>query len=298
MSMTRRLVFAFFAGLVAQAACGQSPVVFLSESSRIIRFDAGAESSSSVVNENAYFITALNGSLIVTNTNYIETDSKGNMYLGPPRELRPEAAVRITSDFYVSQTFNVPYGSGFTGIDADAVGNVYLLRSGYLSNFLYKFSPDGIFLNSTLLPYVDIGTDIAIDEVGKRLFVADEFGGDQGIKIFDISGATPTYMSSITTPDNSNFFGIDYAEESGDILVADLGYYSHDPRGLEYSPNGTLLWEYRAFNEGTVFDIVSMRVPEPSTAALVAIGCIVALVVRRSWSGTSRCSVPANLLRG
>jgi DNA-binding beta-propeller fold protein YncE len=273
--MTGRLVFAFFVGLVARAACGQSPVVFLSEASRIIRFDAGAESSSSVVHENAYFMTALNGSLIVAGTNYIETDSKGNIYLGPPRGLRPTAAVRFTADGSVTQTFNVPYGSGFNGIDADADGNVYLLQSGYLNNYLYKFAPDGTFLNHTLLSFVVSGNDIAIDEVGKRLFVADEFGGNQGIKIFDISGATPTYMSSITTPDNSNYFGIDYAEESGDVLVADLGYLSHDPRGVEYSPNGTLLREYRAFNQGTVFDIVAMRVPEPSTAALLVIGCAV-----------------------
>jgi hypothetical protein len=303
MSATRLIVLTLFIVPNARAACGQSPVVFLSESTRVIRFDSGSESS--VVHDNAFGLTTLNGNLLVANFDdairqyspngallgnfasfdtptFLETDRKGNVYAIPLAGPGPAAAARFNAAGVLTQTFNIPDGSGINGIDADAEGNVYVVDTlSYRNSFLYKFSQNGTFLNRTLLPFVLDGDDIAIDEVGKRLFISDEFGGNQGIKMFDISGATPSFISSITTPANGTYYGVDYAEDSGDVLVTDLGNLSHDPRGLEYSPNGTLLREYRAFNGSTAYDIVALAVPEPATAALLVIGCVVASVVRR-----------------
>lgn len=300
MSVTRRIVFAFIVALIARVAYGQSPVVFLSESTRVIRFDSGAESS--VVNNSAFGITTLNGNVLVANfydaiqeyspsgamlgnfasfdtPTFVETDNKGYVYVTPLGGPGPAVAARFNAAGDLTQTFYIPDGSGINGIDADADGNVYVVDTlGYRSSFLYKFSENGTFLNRTLLPFVLDGDDIAIDEVGKRLFIADEFGGNQGIKVFDISSATPSFISSITTPANGTYFGMDYAEDSGDVLVVDTGILSHDPRGLEYSSNGTLLREYRASNASTLYDIVA--VPEPATAALLVMG-LAALVARR-----------------
>jgi DNA-binding beta-propeller fold protein YncE len=303
MSVKRPAIVGLFFVLFTRAACGQSPTVFLSEATRVIRFDAGAEST--VVHGNAYGITTLNGNLLVANDYdaiqkyspngvllgdfasiafpaFLETDSKANVYTTAGVGSGRPVAARFNAAGVLTQTFDIPPTTGIFGIDADTEGNVYVVdRAIYPNAFLDKFSPNGALLSRTLLPTAKTATDIAIDEVGKRLFVADEFGGSQGIKIFDISGATPSYIRSITTPANGDYYGVDYAEDSGNILVVDDGIPSHDPRGLEYSPNGTLLREYRAFNGSNVYDIVALPVPEPSTAVMFHIGCVVALIVRR-----------------
>jgi hypothetical protein len=304
MTTTRLAILSFFVELISRAACGQSPVVFLAESSRVIRFDSGAESS--VIHNNAFGITTLNGILLVANFNdaiqkyspngdllgnfallktptFLESDSRGNIYATPLAEPGPAMAARFNSAGVLTQSFYIPDGSGINGIDADADGNVYVVETlSYRNSFLYKFAQNGTFLNRTLLPFVLVGDDIAIDEVGKRLFIADEFDGSQGIKVFDISGATPSFINSITTPANGAYHGVDYSEGSGDLLVVDTGILSHDPRGLEYSPNGTLLREYRAFNGSTLYDIVAAAVPEPNTGLLALLGC------GFIWRGRSR----------
>jgi hypothetical protein len=138
---------------------------------------------------------------------------------------------------------------------------------------LYKFAPNGTFLNSISLG-VTGADDLAIDEVGNRLFVADEHSAGLGIKIFDISGATPILMDSIATPVSADIVGLHYAAESGNILAVDFGVDSGDPRGLEYSPMGTLLREYRPSNADVSWDITTFVIPEPASLALVFAGLL------------------------
>jgi DNA-binding beta-propeller fold protein YncE len=194
-----------------------------------------------------------------------------------PFGLGPAVATRFDSTGVVTQTFtlNAPI---LSGIDADTAGNVYIAT--YSSGTIEKFTPDGIFLNSTVIGgHVD---DIAIDEVGQRLFVAREFGAGVGIKVFDIAGPEPVFMHDITTPVQSMAVGIHFAAESGNILVTDFGGISLDPRGLEYSPAGVLLAEYRPAGAGVAWDITTFVVPEPSSAALLLVGSLGFALRRRT----------------
>jgi hypothetical protein len=74
----------------------------------------------------------------------------------------------------------------------------------------------------------------------------------------------------IVTPVNSSINGVHYAAESRNVLATDSGYYSGDPRGLEYSPLGTLIAEYRPTNDVSARDIITM-VPEPGSMGLVSL---------------------------
>jgi hypothetical protein len=170
------------------------------------------------------------------------------------------------------------------GIDADAAGNVYVVDT-YPNSILYKFAPNGALLNSTPLDAGFYGDDIAIDEIGQRLFMSDELAAGQGIRVFDISGAAPAYIGNFLTPANSIIFGIDYAGESGHILATDFGLISSDPRGLEYSPTGTLLYEYRATPAAFAWDITTLPVPEPASIVLLLVGFAIATFFScRPWS--------------
>ena len=115
---------------------------------------------------------------------------------------------------------------------------MYIAGSGRLD----KFAANGALLNSTMLGSID-PVDVSIDEAGNRLYMA---AGTGGLKIFDISGVMPSLIGGVMTPANSEILGVHFADESGNILATDLGFFgSNDPRGLEFSPGGELLREYR-----------------------------------------------------
>src|SRR5207302_1363214 len=143
-----------------------------------------------------------------------------------------------------------------------AAGNVYVIQS-FSADSLYKFAPNGTFLGSVSLGTSD-ATDISINEAGNLLYVAAGTSSP-GIKIYDIAGALPTLVGSIATPAGASILGIHFASESGNVLATDWGNLSNDPRGLEYSPAGTLLREYRPASAVRAWDITSFPVAEPTS---------------------------------
>ena len=186
---------------------------------------------------------------------YLETDSSGNVYAMLDRPLDPgypRRGVRYNSSGVLT---SISFGVG-EGIDADADGNVYVAGGGFLT----KYAPNATLLNSTSLGSIR-PADISIDEANKRLYLADLRTVSGGIRIFDISSAAPSLIGSIATPANANLLGIHFATESGNILVTDLGFLgSNDPRGLEYSPSGVLLREYRPAGTQAALDITTLPV--------------------------------------
>ena len=282
-------------------AAGQSPIVFMTADyaapeSRLVRFDAGVESFAVTAGTRAAFIgvTILDGYVLVAdfqagaiqrfspsgnvlapfalfdNPTFLESDSSGNVYtthfsLGPP------VATRFNSSGAVTQTYSHPLMEELAGVDADADGNVYVVDD-FITKVLYKFAADGTFLTSVPLGTIN-PTDVAIDEAADRLYMADEFGGPLGIKVFDISGPIPILTGGIATPPTSNIAGVHFAAESGNILATDFGVTSDDPRGLEFSPSGTLLREYRPTGARNAWDITTF-VPEPGIVCLFVLGTV------------------------
>jgi hypothetical protein len=281
-------------------ACGQSQVVFMTSDnrdfdSRLHRFDAGVESFAISVGVRPAFegVTVLNGEVLVADyradqiqrfapkgsylgafapfefPTFLESDSSGNVYT-TSGEFRINP-VRLSSVGLGTQTFNI---SEYTrGIDADAAGNVYIAKGGTAGTHqLFKFASNGSLLNSIPLGAIN-PADLSIDETSKLLYLADQSGGSAGIRVFDISGDVPSMISSIFTPVDSRIGGVHFAAESGNILAVDFGLgagSSNDPRGLEFSPSGALLREYRPANTLAAFDITTLAVPEPATWMLLA----------------------------
>ena len=300
----RVLLMSFGVGGIVHA---QSNEVFLTTTSRLVRFDMGTQSFAVNSNHGDVFqgVTVLNGQVLVADyandtirrfspngvyqgtfasgfsPAYLESDGGGNVYSTPTHTLfEPQIGRRFDASGVVTQTFSNPGIQRPEGIDADAAGNVYIVddHPSLTANRLFKFAPDGTFLNS-----ISLGTttaaDLAIDEAGNRLFVAVEFSAGLGVKIFDISATVPAPLGSIVTPANANIFGVYFAPESGNVLATDDGAGSDDPRGLEYSPAGVLLREYRAANHELAFDIATFApVPEPDSATLALAGMIAFLL--------------------
>jgi DNA-binding beta-propeller fold protein YncE len=208
----------------------------------------------------------------------LESDTGGNVYTCSGSLANFAVAARLDSAGVETQLFS---GSGqFHGIDADAAGNVYIGQLiGSTTRNLLKFAPNGALLNTTPLGFIG-PSDIAIDEVGKRLFMADPNNNGVGIKIFDISGAAPVLMGSITTPLGAFVLGVHYAAESGNVFAIDSGVFDSNPRGFEFSPGGALIAEYRPANIIQARDIITF-VPEPSSAGLLFLETLALALMRR-----------------
>jgi hypothetical protein len=188
---------------------------------------------------------------------YLESDRSGNVYTTTIEELPfPHTGSWLSFRFDSSGALTRTFFGGGRGIDADAAGNVYIAGNGILE----KFAPNGTPLNTTMLGSIS-PQDLSIDEATNRLYLATD---SDGIKIFDIAGAAPNLVGSIPTPANAAIFGVHYAAESGNILTTDLGLGSNDPRGLEYSPSGQLLHEYRPAGVELAWDITTFSAPEPT----------------------------------
>jgi hypothetical protein len=201
---------------------------------------------------------------------FIESDSNGNVYTTyfqfAPTD--PEIAVRLNSAGVVTGTFGAT-----AGIDADALGNVYTIHD----DDLVKYSPAGVPLGSVPVP--GNAFDLAIDEAGNRLFVANQ---SNNVLIYDISGPAPAPIGSLVTPPSTSTTGVHFAAESGNVLVTDVGTGSSDPRGLEYSPSFALLREYRDPEADQAWDIVTM-IPEPGSLVLLIVGAVWFAMKRGGW---------------
>jgi hypothetical protein len=306
-ALRRALMIASVAGfsMIAGQLVAQSDIVFMTADinpgfdSKLVRFDSGSESFATDTSASDAFlgVTILNNEVLVADSQaekiqrfdpagtylgpfassilatFLESDSSGNVYttpfsLGPL--LGANYATRFNSAGIVTGTISHPDINVYSGIDADADGNIYVAgTSSPPANVsrLYKFAPDGTFLNSILL--TARADDLSIDEVNQRLFMAHE-NGAPGIEIYDIAGAVPILAGSFVTPVTADIIGIHYAAESGNILATDFGIASGDPRGLEYSPIGMLLAEYRPTNAFVALDITTFTViPEPGSMALM-----------------------------
>jgi hypothetical protein len=285
--------------LLDGAALAQSDIVFMTSDvspsfqSKLFRFDAGIETfgvaAGSPVASAFHGVTVLNGQLLIadfssdeirryapdgtqlapfaaiTTPTFLESDRSGNVYTNPSA-LGPPVATRFNSSGVATQLFTHASMTEQAGLDADAAGNVYIAdRSGGTSS-IFKFAPNGAFIGSTSMGSVR-PRDLAIDEASNRLYIADESSA-LGIRIFDISGPAPLLVGGIGTPAGAQINGVHFAAESGNILATDWGFVSGDARGLEYSPLGILLREYRPTDAEVAMDITTM-IPEPSSVALL-----------------------------
>jgi DNA-binding beta-propeller fold protein YncE len=219
----------------------------------------------------------------VLDPTFIETDSAGNVYMTPV----PGASVARRYDSSGTQTGIFSHGDldQLLGIDADSTGNVYIASNVPMGpDEIFKFAPDGTFLNRVSVGFGG-AFDMAIDEAGERLYLADQLDSENGVKVFDISGAAPSLIGSIATPDDSVIVGVHFAAESGNILVSDLGIFN-GPRGYEISTGGVLLETYLPLDAAEAWDITTfVPIPEPASAALTVmavIGIVVCGRFRRS----------------
>ena len=294
--------------LLQGTAYSQSSIVFVTnealpgDGSTLTRFDQGSETYGVGAGPSTLFqgVTVLNGQVLVadyfsdviqkfslngthlgtfasyTNATYVESDSAGNVYAtAGGTGIVP---TRFDSAGLATDTFTHVDLTLARGIDADVAGNVYVADP---TNGLFKFASDGTFLNNISLGAIN-PRDMAIDESADLLYLADSNDATHGVKIFDISGLTPSLTGSMATPADSYIQGIHFAAESSNILVTDLGANSNDPRGLEFSPGGVLLEEYRPTGVILAFDIATY-VPEPSSLVLLVAGMFGVGLRRRQW---------------
>jgi hypothetical protein len=319
------LILAWFLNVAVwdSTTWAQSEVVFITADvdagmdleSRLFRFDDGSESFAVTAAGGGpslfQGITVLNGEVLVADLGanaiqqflpngthsgafasmddptFLESDSSGNAYATSldaviaPR--RFDSTGNLTQTF-VHDDLDFPFG-----IDADATGNVYIANGGPQgSRSLFKFTSDGTFVNSTSLGTIG-PVDLAIDEAGGLLYLADGFSNANGIKIFDLSGAAPSIVGSIATPAGAIIAGMHFAAESGNILATNFTALpgSGPPRGLEFSPAGVLLREYFPTDAEVAQDITTF-VPEPGSFVTISLGTILLSLNRfgRGRSGT------------
>jgi hypothetical protein len=284
-------------------AHAQSEVVFMTADispgidSRLIRFDNGIQTFAVDSGEADAFLgtTVLNGEVLVADfvdesirrfspggsylgtfglpagaPSFLESDSSGNVYTTLFSFLPgdPQIALRLNSSGVVTGTF-----AATKGIDADAAGNVYAVSG----SSLVKYAPNGTVINS--IGVSNQSWDLAIDEAGSRLFLANQ---SNLVRIYDISTAMPTFLGNLTTPIGSNIVGVHFAAESGNVLATELGVLSLDPRTLEYSPAGVLLGQYRPTNAIQAWDAVTLGapIPEPASVTFLLAGAFGLMLLR------------------
>lgn len=209
---------------------------------------------------------------------YLEVDRSRSIYV-THSSIGPAEATRFDSAGNVTGLFTALRAGTFHGIDADAEGNVYVVFevSGNSNQEIQKFAPDGTFLGS--LPINTIAFDMAIDEIGERLYLAGGQPGNSGILVYDISGNLPIFEDSIAVGPDTEVIGLHYSADLGTLFATDHGQLSGDPRGLQLALDGTVLATYRPTGAELVFDITH-RVPEPATT-LLAIGSVLVLGIRQ-----------------
>lgn len=178
----------------------------------------------------------------------LETDAAGNLYVNPAGfSSQPRTSVRLNSSGAIAETFSHADLVFPRGIDADSDGNVYIVNSAGVGvgNVIFKFSPLGSFINSTSINgQVSVPADMAIDEVNRLLYVADEFGGSVNVKVYDISGAQPVFSGTIGTTEISGALGVSFDADAGTILIT-----SSSGIGVELTTGGATV---RTFSGGSL----------------------------------------------
>jgi hypothetical protein len=293
-------------GVLSSCLWGQAPVVFMTSSSNLHRFDNGIETFSVSGPSSGGFlgVTTLNNSVLVADSiankiqkfspagayqgafaaiidpTFLESDSSGNIYTNPS-SLGGPVATRFNSAGVATQTFTHPTMHQDAGMDADAAGNVYIVDQFQATRTLFKFAPNGTFLNSTPIDPTIVPEDLAIDETGQRLYLVSQASASPGIRVFDISGLIPVPAGTIAVPAGVSPEGIQFAAESGHILITDFGVPSSMPRGFELSQTGTVLRTYTPSPSDLGWDITTFGVPEPHATALIAVAMMGAIGWRR-----------------
>lgn len=284
--MHRALIQLGAAAIVLTAAsriCAQSGIVFLSAETalggpaKLVRFDNGVQTLQAPdPGDHAFYgVTELNGEILVADyldesirrysptgsylgnfaspgfsPTWLESDSRGNVYATSFIGFPPSVARRFNSAGVATATINLPPGSWPAGVDADAAGNIYTVEA--FDSQLYKHSANGTYINQISLGFRP--EDLAIDEIGQRLFVVDN-GLPGSIKVYNIAGVTPTLIGSIPTPANADFFGIHFYAQSGHIFATD----SLNPRAFEFSSAGVLLHQYVPLSTYLVADVTTLE---------------------------------------
>jgi sugar lactone lactonase YvrE len=155
-------------------------------------------------------------------------------------------------------------------IAVDAAGNLYVSGNRYA---VEKFSPSGVDLGA-FAGGLTLPSGMAFDRSG-NLFVVDQSGihkfgpGGEDLGVFGIAGERP--------------FGLAF-DSSGDLFVStsygDLGTGTHGAIH-EFGPAGEDLGRFASGLDDLNFLAFAPAVPEPSAAALAAIGIAVFAMRRR-----------------
>lgn len=171
----------------------------------------------------------------------IEADLAGNIYsVFAGNGSAPRTSFRLSPDGTVLQAFAHPSLVFPRGIDAAGDGTVYILNSAAvgIGNRLFEFDPNGNHIANHAIPAVSNPSDMAINELTQELFIADFFG--DAIHVYDIAGATPEFLITIPTPDNTNDV---FVEQSTNRIFGTYTDVAGDFRltGFEVGRDGTIL---------------------------------------------------------
>ena len=216
--------------------------------------------------------------------NHIEFDAAGDLYATPAGfSSNPRTSRRFDASGTSTGTFSHADLVFPGGIDADADGNVYIVNSAAVGvgNKLFKFSSSGTYLGMYDITQVSDPFDMAIDEAGEILYIGDFYGGASGIKAYDISGATPTFLNSVSTPGLNGVTGISFDPASGHLFAAD------SDGAIEITTSGTLVNSYSGGTLDRADDIV--RLPAPVLGDLDGdrfVGSSDLDIVRAHWGMT------------
>ncbi|GMW02238.1 MAG: hypothetical protein AMXMBFR84_33740 [Candidatus Hydrogenedentota bacterium] len=194
--------------------------------------------------------------------NKIEVDAAGSVYICPTGfSSNPRTSLRYTSGAVLSQSFthaNLVFPSG---IDADASGNVYIVNSAAVGvgDVIFKFQSNGTFLGTTDINSLGINpSDLAIDEASNVLYLSNESGGTSAIRKFNIAGALPVHVGTISTPGLSGAVGLSFDPSTGNLLAT-----AFNGSTVEVTSAGSSVHTYAGGTLGSGRDIVRIASQSP-----------------------------------
>ena len=153
----------------------------------------------------------------------------------------PRTSFRIDPDGNITGVFAHPDLVFPHGIDATANGDVYIVNSAAVGvgNKLFKFGPDGAYIDDFAIFEARHPSDIAIDEIREELYIADEL---HSIHVYDLASGTPIFSATIPMP-GKYVFDVFIEPISGRIF----GTYIIPPfvsTGFEVSREGEVIHLY------------------------------------------------------
>lgn len=207
----------------------------------------------------------------------LESDLGGNLYTtfgGFHSE--PRTSFRLDQAGNVTAALSHPQLVFPRGIDATAEGEIYILNSANagIGNRLFKFDTDGQFLSSFAIPQAENPSDIAIDEVGGEVFIADEFG--EAVLVYDVTTGVPVFQEAIPVPGYvlDVFFEPTTRTIFGAFFTQSMDAQGPFSRytGFELSRTSGIIQLFEEAappREQTVRGIVAVVVPEPHLATML-----------------------------